>query len=509
MRPLLILLPLLLTACGETTTSPAADASATEPAAPPATPSATDLKNSVVRINSTRQSWNAGQPWEKNPPDKRRALAPIVGNARVLTTAELVADATNLELESTDGIRRTQAQVIAVDYELNLALLGPVSDEEGAAFFAGTTPLAIAEPSAIGQTLEIFQVEDNGLPLVTSGTVRSVDIRSSLLPGQGILTYFVKASMQSAASSFSLPVLRDGKLAGMLLSYDAKDQICDVAATDIVSHFLTATDAGDYKGVPSLGISTARTENDAFRQWLKLTGDQGGLYINKVRKGGAAEAAGVLSGDVLLAVDGNPIDRRGYFQHPLYGSLLWGHMIRSGKSAGDTIRLSLLRDGEPLELTATLTRDEESSKLVPEYTFGLAPNFLVKGGFIFQELTRTLLEAYGDNWSSTAPLNLLDAYENPEQYEGKADRIVVLSGAIPTPATIGYERLRHLIVRKGNGTEIRNMKSLIDAFNSLDGQIHSIQFDQDDLTVHLDEIVSADVDAQLLQRGLPRLSRAE
>ena len=52
-----------------------------------------DVKSSLVRINSTQQSWNIWQPWEKSPPRKRRALAAVVGPQQVLTTAELVADA--------------------------------------------------------------------------------------------------------------------------------------------------------------------------------------------------------------------------------------------------------------------------------------------------------------------------------------------------------------------------------------------------------------------------------
>ena len=34
-----------------------------------------DVKSSLLRINSTQQSWNVWQPWEKSPPRKRRALA--------------------------------------------------------------------------------------------------------------------------------------------------------------------------------------------------------------------------------------------------------------------------------------------------------------------------------------------------------------------------------------------------------------------------------------------------
>jgi S1-C subfamily serine protease len=510
MRPIYFL-PLLLaslTAC-----DPPASGSATAAETPQIVISETvpapDIKNSVVRINATQQSWNPGQPWEKTPSRQRRALAAIVGPQRVLTTSELVADSTFLEFESPDGTLFAQAKVIAVDYEANLALLGPASEAEGATLFAGTTPLELAAPPQLGDTLEILQIEDNGLTLLTSGILRSIDVSSNFLPDHGFLTFLVKASMQSAASSYSLPVLQDGLLSGVLISYNSKDQICDVAATDIVARFLKESEDGDYTGFPSLGVSIARTEDSSFRQWLGLSEDQGGIYVNTVRTGGAAEPAGVKKGDVLLAVDGQPINRRGYYEHPSYGNLFWGHLIRGEKATGDSVVLSLLREGEPLEITATLTREEENSRLVPGYSFDKAPNFMIKGGLIFQELSRPLLESFGENWETRAPLNLLDALKNPEKYEDDVDRIVFLSASIPTPATIGYEPLRNLIVRKVNGEEIKNMKSLIAAFENHPEELHSIEFAEEDFTVFLDEIVSSEVDSQLLKSGINRLSRAE
>src|SRR5690606_11732355 len=150
----------------------------------------------------------------------------------------------------------------------------------------------------------------------------------------------------------------------------------------------------------------------------------------------------------------------------------------------------------------------ERDQLVPAYTFGEAPRFHVKGGLVFQELTRPLLEAFGKDWETRAPLNLLDVYQNPEKYESRGERIVFLAGVIATPATVGYEPLRNLIVTKVNGRPVRDMKSLVEAFDSPgeDG-LHAIEFDEEKFTVHLDEVVSTAVDEQLLQRGLSRLSR--
>jgi S1-C subfamily serine protease len=513
MRPLLVLsAALLLSACRSEKPMATADAAlvpAAEPAAADTRPAAPDLKRSVVRLNSTRQSWNPGQPWEKNPPARRRALAAIVGPGQVLTTSEMVADATFLEFESPDGTRFAQAKVVAVDYEANLALLEASDSEQASRLFEDTVPLEMTSPPKLGDTLEILQIEDNGVPLVTSALLQSIDVSPNFLPGHSFLTYLVKASMQSAASSYSLPVLHQGQLAGVLISYNSNDQICDVAATDIIARFLQEAAEGNYRGFPSLGVSFARTEDTSFREWLKLEESDGGIYINKVRKGGAAESAGVKDGDVLLALDGKPIDRRGYYEHPHYGSLFWGHLVRGAKSTGDTVNLALLRDGERIELSATLTREEEQDRIVPNYRFDAPPNYLVKGGLVFQELSRPLLEAFGEDWTTRAPLNLLDAYENPEQYEGKTDRIVFLSGSIATPATVGYERLRNLIVRRVNGREIRNMKNLVDAFAGNLQELHSIEFAEEDFTVYLDDAVSSAVDAQLLERGITRLYRTD
>ncbi|MCW1885845.1 PDZ domain-containing protein [Luteolibacter flavescens] len=519
MRPHLLLPLLLLAACdrsgtaiGTASAAPEVPATATPPAPTPGPVPVVNPESilpSVVRINTTQQSWSQAEPWQKNSPGKRRSLGALVGEGLVLTTAEMAADATLIEFESPDGKRIATAKVVAVDYEANLALLGLASQDD-AKFFNGTKALEIAATPKPGDTLDILQVEENGTPLITSGGIQSIDVVSNFLPGQFFLTYEVKASMQSAASSFSLPVLREGKLAGILTSYDSKDQLSDVTATDIVARFVKEGADGDYAGFPSLGISISRTEDPNFRLYLKLAEDGGGLYVSTVRPGGAADKAGLKKGDVILSIDGNEIDRLGYFDDAHYGRLYWSHLVRGAKASGDKVDLSIIRDGQPMQLSAVLDRRDEVSQLVPAYAFGTAPSFLVKGGLVFQELTRPLLESFGSEWQTRAPLNLLDVVENPEKYESRGRRIVFLSNVIPTPATVGYEPLQSMIVTKVNGQDIKDMKTLIEAFKApaADG-LHAIEFDEEKIRVYLDESASDAVDQQLLQRGLPRLSRAE
>jgi S1-C subfamily serine protease len=477
------------------------------PAADPTVPEIADPARSVVRINATLQSWSSWQPWEKDAPTQRRALGAIVAPHTVVTTAELAAEAIFLEFESIDGARFAPAKTIAIDYEANLALLTTQEPAAADTFFAGTMPFAIATPPRIGDSLSLVQVEANGSVLQTSGKLQSVDVTSTLVPGGGFLTYMVKASMQNAASSYSLPVLRDGRLAGMLLTYRSKDQICDVGSTEILSRFVSEALQRPWLGFPSLGISIVGTEDPSYRQWLKLTEDHGGIYIRHVRKGSAAEAGGVRKGDVLLAIDGLPIDRRGYCVHPDYGNLFWGHWIRGEKSTGDSVTLTLWRDGASLEQPVTLAREDEATRIVPLHHYDQAPNYLVKGGLVFQELSLPILQGFGEDWQTRAPLDLLAPYENPEAYEGKVERIVFLSGVIPTPATVGYEPLRSLVIDQVNGRPVPHLAALVQAFDENTSLLHSIRFASDKLTVHLDESASGPIDEQLLQRGIRKLSR--
>jgi S1-C subfamily serine protease len=486
-------------------TAPVGDATATEPA-----PEAPDLSRSVIRVHSTRQEWNAAQPWEKLPPARRRSLGAVVGHHQVLTTAEMVADATLIELETSDGLHLAPASVVAVDFAANLALLTVADEKDAGVLFAGLKPSDLAAPLPLDAQIAIVQVEDNGNTLVTAGNLLGVDVTAPYLPGEFFLAYRVKASMQTAASSFTLPVFSRGRFAGILNTYDSEDQVCEIMPSSVIQLFLEDAADGAYAGFPSLGVSVSTTDDPHFRRWLKLPDDGGGIYLSKIRKDGPAAKAGAKEGDVLMSIDGSEIDRLGYFDHPVFGRLFWSHLVKGSRPHGTEIRLGILRDGEAMEIKATLEHLDSDDELVPVHIHGRAPRYLVKGGFIFQELTIPLLSAFGDEWRDEAPLTLIDPLENPDLYRDRMDRVVVVTGVIPTPATLGYEALRNLIVTEVNGKAVRDMASLFSAFKEPQRNgSHQVRFDGQDFPIYLDAATSDLVDSELLNRGLTRLHRVE
>jgi len=446
-------------------------------------PSLAAPSDAVLRVNSTIQSYSASQPWQKNNPRRRSGLGALLSGNRVLTTAQMAANAIYLEFQTADQAKTVPARVLAIDYSANLALLGPQGD---AGFLSEMTPVEISPATKLDDHIDVIQLENTGT-------------------GRYFLTYQLKGSMQSASSSFTLPAFREGKLTGMLTSYSSKDQISDIVSVDIISNFLADAADGNYEGFPNLGVSYGTTEDPNFRAWLKLPADEGGLYLDRIVPGGAAEADGLKKDDVLLAINGQAIDRRGYFKHPDYGTLFWIHLIGSGK-IGDVIKASVLRDGKPMELSITLKK--RPTPLLDSHMYDKAPPYLIKGGLVFQELSVPYLRAFGKEWAKIGPLNLLDVMSSPEDYSKDRRRVVVLTRVIPSEATIGYDRLSNHIVTAANGQPIKGLPELSQILKTVpENGIHHLETDDVPYQIFLDESLADKVDQQFTAQGLPSLSR--
>ena len=91
---------------------------------------AASAEKSVIRVNTTMQTFNLIQPWEKGAASTRLGLGAVLPNNKVLVTAQMVTDATYIELEKPDSSEKTTAKVLTVDYEANLALLEPSNDKD-------------------------------------------------------------------------------------------------------------------------------------------------------------------------------------------------------------------------------------------------------------------------------------------------------------------------------------------------------------------------------------------
>jgi S1-C subfamily serine protease len=81
---------------------------------------------------------------------------------------------------------------------------------------------------------------------------------------------------------------------------------------------------------------------EALAAKLKLASPRG-LIVVSVEPAGPADRAGVLIGDILVALDGKPVADTDDVQSAL-----------AGESVGRTMRVSVIRGGEPAETMVTV-----------------------------------------------------------------------------------------------------------------------------------------------------------
>lgn len=469
----------------------------------------TSPEKSIVRVNATLQSYNFLRPWEKGAPTPRRGLGALLEGNRVLVTSEMVVNSTYLELEHPSSGARVPGKIVGLDYEANLAVLEPAnSDSE---VFEGLEPLEFDSSVIAGDKLQVWQVEDNGDGVTTEVEVLRVNAGRYFIPGSIFLLYQVKGSLQARVNSFTLPVVKDGKLCGMLLSYSSKEQTAAVLPMPIITSFLADLEDGDYEGFPKLGVNIAQTLDETLREFTGIDDKEGGVFIRSVAKNGSADKGGIKKGDVILAIDGKSIDSRGNYNSEKYGKLSFSHLVSGNAKVGDKVKFDIIRDRKPMELEIELIRKSPEDFLIDPYMFDRGPKYLIFGGLIFQELTLPYLESWGDEWANRAPFKLVHANANPEQWEEEGrEKLVFLSNVLKTPSTLGYEAISSVILTKVNGKEIKTIRDLAKAFEDIpaDG-IHVIEFNDYPKVIYVDEKASQIVNQQLLQYGIGQLQRLD
>src|SRR5437879_10725305 len=318
----------------------------------PAVPSATGKQKqlALVRVNVTGQSYDYFRPWQKKAPFSKRALGAVLSKGRVLVTADLVANQNYVELERAESGEKTAANVQVIDYEANLALLEPVEKT----FLDGITPLEITPDTVVGDRLAAWQLEPTGALLATEGLVTTVQMMPYQIDVGELLTYRISIPMQYRENSYTVPLVKNNKLAGLLLRYDSRSQLLDAIPAPIITHFLREADRQNYRGFPSVGFSFFPTRDPELREFSGEKGKRSGVYVTNVEPGTPAMKAGLQVGDVVTAIGNHDIDQNGNYVDPLYGKIEFTNLLTAHAYAGDVVPFRIERNGTPMQLNVTL-----------------------------------------------------------------------------------------------------------------------------------------------------------
>lgn len=462
---------------------------------------------SMVLVQSTNQGFNQLQPWLKTTPAFERGFALYVGDGKFLTTANTVSASNFVELASADRSQFVPAVVQTIDEEANLALLA-LKNPGDTAFTDPLVPFSIGENPPLNEELELWQVNGEGLPIITKGKLQATNLNVPYTANALFTIYDIKSSTAPVIAHAGIPIISNNKLIGISLKCNTGEQQVLALSRPLIYQFLEAAKENKtYAGFPHIGLETDELVDPVFRRYLKLDPQGGGIFISKVIPRSAAEAAGIRRGDVLESANGMNIDARGLVRDEILGPVHYSMFLRDTRKQGDRVTLGMKRDGKAFEATATLNRDAVEKDIISRPPAEQQPDYIIEGGIIFQAMTYPLLEAISPEDTNKASMEMLEALDKKEDYvqQGR-NQIILITNVLPTQAALGYTFLSGSILQKVNGIIVKDLKHLAELFDQpAKDDIIRLETNKPPYVIHLSQKAVRQGNSILQSNGIPVL----
>ncbi len=280
----------------------------------------------------------------------------------ILTNKHVVASATSIDIVLEDG-RHFTGSLYGVDTLTDLAIvkidaasgLSPAPMGTSSALQVGQLAIAIGSPLGVGYSNS-----------VTSGIVsalgRDITVTSDTSGAAGTqLNGLIQTDAAISSGNSGGPLVDDsGRVIGVTTTLaDTAQGIGFAIPIDIAKPIMQQALAGTPLSRPFIGISYVALDAGAAAKydlpldhgaWVHKE-DSNGNSVDAVVSGGPADQAGIKTGDIITAIEGQTIDAN----HPLEEMLVQ-------YAPGRIISLELYRGGQYLTVRVTLgTRPEATS----------------------------------------------------------------------------------------------------------------------------------------------------
>ena len=265
----------------------------------------------------------------------------LTSDGEILTNAHVIEDASEVVVRFAGETEPRVAKVLASDLGNDLALIKVDATGLIAATFAKPGSVKVGDTVvAIGYALAL-----DGGPTVTSGIVSA--LKRTIETDSGALNSLIQTDAAISSGNSGGPLVNlKGEVVGINTAVARGDS--DSAANNIgfsisvdevliVIEQLREQANGVERKEGFLGVGLAARDD----------GGQGAIITN-VQPGSPADKAGILIDDVVLAVDGEPID----------GQAGLVAAIRDAEP-GQTVKIEIFRGGERLVFEATLIARSE------------------------------------------------------------------------------------------------------------------------------------------------------
>lgn len=260
----------------------------------------------------------------------------ITADGEILTNAHVVADAISVRVRFAGETEPHAAEVVAIDPGNDLALLRINSTGLVPVVFAQPGSVRVGDPVvAIGYALAL-----DGGPTVSTGIVSA--LKRTIITESGALNGLIQtdAAISSGNSGGPLVNMR-GEVIGINTAVARGDATS--AANNIGFSISVDEVIPEITQLRKLGAGGIRKEGFLGVGLSERTDGGQGAIITSVQDNSPASIAGIREGDIVLSVDGEPINGQAAFVAAIRDS-----------EPGAVVIIEILRDTKRLTVQATL-----------------------------------------------------------------------------------------------------------------------------------------------------------
>lgn len=443
------------------------------------------VKDSIVKIYTVSKIPNYTIPWNSSLRHAHGSGTIIAGN-RILTNAHVVANETFIEVKRYGETKRFEAKVEYISHQVDLAIL-KVKDKN---FFKGTKSISLGTLPKLQQKVTVYGFPMGGNALsVSTGVVSRIEHTRYAHSQESFLAVQIDAAINPGNSGG--PAISDGKIVGVVMQQIKQSQnIGYLVPPQIVQHFLDDIKDKKCDGFSNLGISTQNMENETLRELYKMSQTQSGVMILDIAEKSSLHNL-LQKGDILLSIDGHTIENDGTveFVEEQFTSYMY---YVDKKQLGQSIKLTLLRDGKVLHLSVVLRTIADDDLLVKTLEHDVMPRYFIYGGYVFTPLTRNLLL----NSRSTL-LQLRKA--SGEWATKERDEVVILLKVLADKSNRGNHSFSLWMIDKANGKSFQNFKEFTQLIKENKNE-YLILENEDGVKVAIDRQKAKEVESTILKR---------
>lgn len=256
--------------------------------------------NSVVEIQ-TESVTNGSNPFQQYVSSGAGSGVILTQDGYIVTNHHVIEDANSITVRTRSG-DEYNASLVGSDEQSDLAVLKIDASGLTPAVLGDSTTLEVGDLAiAIGNPLG----ELGGS--VTSGIISALD-REMTIDGQTMTLLQTDAAVNPGNSGGGL-FNANGDLIGIVNAKSSGENVEGIGfaipistATDIIDELIAN---GEVTSRPTLGVSLYNVEDEMTASQLGV--DSTGVYIVQIVDGGAADKAGLRSGDRIVSVDGSEV----------------------------------------------------------------------------------------------------------------------------------------------------------------------------------------------------------